>query len=365
MKNVIIGLGNAGSQIVRLASKSKKFAGDKLFTIDSVTSNVDMDSIANLTSIPIVSDERTGSGRNRKRGFAMFNYHKSLKHFDDMFAACDESKNPIILVSSAAGGTGSGAIIGLATTLIRDYELDVIPIIISPADEDPSSYHMNTCDLLVELAEIVDVDGNPGIKSYSVFRNPSNPNYTSINKAIVKSIEVILGYYYDDTTLDSIDESDLNKILSFPGRFISVYAEASDIGTLKKELTRSVMSGYQPGWTSQEAEEITFNVAYSLTSMFASDDFNEVFSEITERCGDICDKFKNVTNIDDGDICYATAIIAGLPTIKVKKVDGEFNGAGTIADGIQKTVRPEYAKPAVESSKKKKKKSVLADFGLE
>ena len=370
MKNVIIGLGNAGSQIVRLASESKCFNGDKFFAIDSVATNVTMESIANLEVIPIISDEKSGSGRNRKRGLAMFRYHMSLGTFDEMLDACEESPSPVILISSSSGGTGSGSIVGLAETLVRDREVKVIPIIISPAMEDPDSYHMNTSDLLIDLSQIKDVDDKPGIVSYSIFRNPADPDYAPINKAVVKSIETILGYHYDETDKDSIDDSDLASILSIPGRFISVYCEAPDATTLKKEITRAVLSGYQPSWNAEDAQKTTFVTAFSLTSMFAAADFRDVFSDICEHLGHTIEQYKNVKETANNDKCYATAIIAGLPTIKIKEVEGEFKSAGTIADGVRKVVRPSFlgnkstdgAKP---TPSKKKKKSILSEFGLD
>lgn len=372
MNNIIIGLGNAGSQIIRLASESKVFKNDMFFAIDSVSTSINMDNVNNVNVIPIISDEKTGSGRNRKRGLAMYKYHKSIGSFDDMFEICAESANPIILVSSSSGGTGSGSIVGIADTLINEYELDVIPIIISPAMEDPDSYHMNTSDLLIELSQLTDVDGNPGIKSYSIFRNPIDPDYTNINKNVVRSIETILGYHYDETDKDSIDESDLASIMSVPGRFISVYCEASDTKSLKKEITRAVLSGYQPSWSAEDVKNVTFITAFSLTSMFAAADFREVFSDIVEHLGHNPEQFKNIKETTNSEKCYATAIIAGLPTIKIKEIVNDFKSAGTIADGIKKTVRPSFLggkKPTAEGEKpvpsKKKKKSILSEFGLE
>ena len=340
MKNVIIGLGNTGTQIVKLAAQSKACHGDKFFVIDSVSASVDMDNINNFNVIPIVTEEKTGSGRNRKKGRAMYNYHKTLGHFDELYEACEDLKNPVILVSSSSGGTGSGSIVGLAKDLI-EQEVDVIPIIIGPAMEDPDSYHMNTSDLLIELSEITDVDGKPGIRSYSIFRNPANSDYTGVNKAVVRAIETILGYHYDATDKDSIDDSDLGTLHKTKGRFIAVYCEAQDIPTLKKDITRAVMSGYQPAWTTDDAKNITFTVGYSLSSMFAA---------VTEKC-------------------CASAIIAGLPTVKVKEVSGNFNTAGSIADGVKRCSRPSEDDPVKGDAKpvpsKRKKKSILADFGLD
>ena len=367
---VVIGLGNAGSQIVKLASQSKVFKkDDKFFTIDSVASTT-LDDVCNVESIPIISDEKCGSGRDRERGYAMYKYHQIEKDsFKDMFAACAQSTSPIILVSSAAGGTGSGSIVGLAQDLI-DAGCDVIPIIIAPSMDDPASYHMNTSDLFIDLSEIKDIDGvDPGIVSYSVFRNPSNSDYTNINKAVVRSIETILGYHYDDTDKDSIDDSDLAKLLGIKGRFISVYCEAPDIATLKKDITREVLSGYQPAWSAEDASHTTFVTAFSLTSMFASTDFDEVFSGIKERVGDEFERYLNIKESPDSEKCHATAVIAGLPTIKTKDVSGDFNEAGGMAEGIKRCNRPSF----MDSSKKKttadgkpfvskKKTSVLDQF---
>ena len=371
MNNVIIGLGNAGTQIVKLAAQSKVFNGDKFFVIDSVMAGLDMDNINNFDVIPIVTEDKCGSGRNRKKGRAMYNYHKSLGDFDNLFEACDDLKNPVILVSSSSGGTGSGSIVGLIKDLV-EQEVEVIPIIVGPAMEDPDSYHMNTSDLLLELADIKDVDDEPGVKSYSIFRNPANSDYSGINKAVVRAIETILGYHYDSTDKDSIDDSDLSRLHETNGRFIAVYCEAQDIPSLKKEITRAVMSGYQPAWTAQDAKNITFTVGYSLSSMFAAVDIDEVFSDIDSHLGHIHDKFKNIKNTTNTEKCTATAIIAGLPTVKVKEVSGDFNTAGSIADGVKRCSRSASNDPSKkkdESGKpfvsKKKKKSILSEFGLD
>ena len=368
MENVIIGLGNAGTQIVRLAAQQRSFVGDVFYSIDSVTSGINMDNIGTVKNIPIlVSEEKCGSGRNRKKGRAMYEYQKDEGMFDDLYEACDNKKNPIILVSSSSGGTGSGSIVGLAKDLI-EQEVPVIPFIIEPAMEDPDSYHLNTSDLLIELSKLVDVDGEQGIHSYCVFRNPSNSDYTSINKAIVRAIEVVLGYHYDETDADSIDESDLEQLHKTDGRFIAVYEEANDIPTLKKNITRSVMSGYQPAWSAEDAKNISFKVGYSLTSTFAGVDIDEVFSDITEHLGELREKFKNIKNSTNSDKCYATAIIAGLPTVKVKEVAGNYVTAGGIADGIKQSKRSQDNEAAAKAPKpvsKKKKKSILSDYGLD
>ena len=330
---VIIGLGNAGTQIVRLAAESRHLADEQFFSIDSVASSVTMKDVSSITSIPIISDSKSGSGRNRERGRAMFDFHCKKNEFDAMVKACKDSKEFVIAVSSSSGGTGSGAIVGLCDLLIKNGIM-VIPIIICPSEDDPSAYHLNTNDLFVELGDV-------GIGPYCIFKNPHTSDYSNINKAVVRAIEVIRRVYYDETEGDSIDVMDLQNLFEMPGRFIAAYAEAKDVTTLKKEITRAVLSGYQPGWSTDSANEHTYMAAFSLSSVFAKSDYDDVFSEIEPRLGSQFDVFKNIAPIE-GDICYASAIITGLPTVKTKDVADDFNLAGGISDGMKRSKRPSF-----------------------
>lgn len=336
MSNVVIGLGNAGTQIVKLACKSKLLEDCRMFAIDSVAASVDMSTITNLTIIPIISDEKSGSGRNRERGRAMFDYQYELGTFDEMMEVASEATAPIIVITSAAGGTGSGSTPSLIQKL-KEKGLDVIPVIICPNMSDPDTYHMNTADLMVELSE-------QGVETYSIFRNSvTGVDYNPINKDVVKLIEVVFGkLYLKTTTRDTIDDSDLDSILSVPGRFIALSVEAHDITTLKKELIRKVLGGYQPAWTSEETQTTTFCRAYSLTSPFASNDFDEVFEELNSRISGRFEEFKNVADDDNNGMCTASVIIAGLPRAEMKEVSGTFNTADGIASGMKKATRPAF-----------------------
>ena len=66
MKNLIIGLGNTGVQIIKAIMKSSMLDDIKLYAIDSVTTSVDAAFVDRVTVIPIQSDEKQGSGRNRE-----------------------------------------------------------------------------------------------------------------------------------------------------------------------------------------------------------------------------------------------------------------------------------------------------------
>lgn len=332
-KNIIVGLGNTGFNIIE-ACILKDLKDVTYYAIDSQTSHVNMNSITKMEYIPIIADDKTGSGQNRERGKALYEFHQSQGIFDEMYKACGEAKSPIIVVSSSAGGTGSGSIVPFCKALI-DREIQVLPIIVCPNDEDPIAYHLNTEDLMIELDEV-------GVITYSIFKNIKNDaEYTLINNDIVSQIEIVLGKKYKKTNLDSIDDSDLDVVLSTPGRFMTISASASDIPTLKKELTRKMITGFQPGFTPEEAEKSTFVTAYSLESTFADADFAEVFEDISSRIPKLYSTFRNIV-VSPSPNAVATVIIAGLPSPHIKQVNTEFLESNGIGYGKKKNNRPSF-----------------------
>jgi len=333
---VIVGLGNCGSRCVEEVAQRGSLNDVKLFAVDSVAANYTL-ATANrrVTYIPIISDEKSGSGRDRERGAAMFEYHNNLGTFVDLYDACEKGKDPIIVITSAAGGTGSGSAPKLCTELIQ-MGLRVIPIIICPSMDDPTAYHLNSNDLFMELEEA-------GVETYAVFRNVAgDSNYAPINAEVVDMIEIILGKKYGPTELDSIDDSDLDMMLSTPGRFVAVSAKANDIPGLTRQITRKMFTGFQPAWTEEEAQKFTFMSAYSLKSMFAGEDFDQVFTEVRSRVHDVYDEYRNIEQVDNGGLAEATVIIGGLPRPEIKVIEATFNGAEGIGAGMRKSARPKF-----------------------
>lgn len=346
MNNMIIGLGNTGTNIVKVASSSPLLDDVAMYAIDSVTTSIDLDMVNKITVIPIISDEKNGSGRNRERGKAMYKFHEENGAFDAMYKAAVHSKEPVLVITSAAGGTGSGSTIPVCEALIK-RGVQVIPIIVCPNKDDPMAFHLNANDLLMELGEI-------GIETYSIFENrKGDADYFPVNQDVVHLIEIIFGKRYGKTDLDSIDDSDLDVILGTPGRFIAVSAEANSIPLLSKEITRKVFSGFQPSWTPEQVAANTIITAYSLTSMFANTDFKTVFREINNRLDNVYDEYRNIVNEDNDGMSVASIIIAGLPRSEVKEFNSEYKEANNISDGMKKSHRPNFMN--------RKKASVVKD----
>jgi cell division GTPase FtsZ len=253
-----------------------------------------------------------------------------------MWNVINGSKSPVIVISSSAGGTGSGSMPVICNHIIEELGKHVIPIIVIPSKDDPVAYHLNTSDLLLELDKV-------GVETYGMFRNVSGErNYDPINEEIVDFIEIILGKRYHSTTSDSIDESDIDQLLKTPGRVMAVSAKATEINTLIRKLTKNMFAGFQPSWTDEEADKYTFMAAYSLRSMFAKTDFKRVFDDVRHRVKSVFDEYSHIEEDDNDGNIEATAIIAGLPRPSINDVDTEFNQADSIASGMKKAVRPSF-----------------------
>lgn len=342
LDNLIIGLGNCGNMVVKAVMKSKMLNNVKLYAIDSVTSSVDKETVDRVTIIPIQSDEKQGSGRSRERGAEMYQIHEDAGAFAQMYQDAIDAKSPVLIVTSSAGGTGSGSTAPLCRALVA-RGVRVIPIIVTPDLSEPDAYHLNTNDLFAELAEIMDPEGDPGVPSYTIFQNPKDTvNYDPVNQDIVNLIEIILGVRNDYTTRDSIDDSDLDTILGTPGRFIATSAMASNPDALRKLITSKVFSSFQPAWKEEDIKSLTLMTGYSLKSMFAESDFDTVFEDIRKRIVHRYDEYRNVVNSDNEGQCEATVIIAGLPRPAIKIIDMEYNMANDLGAGIKKSTRPSF-----------------------
>lgn len=333
--NLIIGIGNTGCQIVKAASMSQKLTECKFYAIDSVLAATNMGSTKQIEVIPIISDDKSGSGRSRERGAEMFNFHDSEGRFKQLYEDAANAKSPVIVITSSAGGTGSGATPVLCKKLIAN-NIAVIPIIICPAMKDPTAFHLNTSDLMLDLDQ-------SGVTTYGVFRNDyGTADYTDINNEVVTSLEIILGKQYNTTVNDSIDDSDLDMLLSTPGRFIAIHAQSNSADALKRTLTQNLLSGHQPMWTKEDAES-TFMKAFALSGPYATTEFENVFKDINERIPNSFDEYRHVFDIDAP--WDAILIVSGLPRAELKEIDDEFHAATGIADGIStKSKRPSFMK---------------------
>lgn len=234
--------------------------------------------------------------------------------------------------------------------VLSDY---VIPILVAPNDNDVVAYHMNTNDLFCELGELDSL-------TYMLFKNPQGDDYTEVNAEIIDALKVVCGMKFSsDTSNATIDDSDLRNIISTPGRLIATSCTAGDIDTLKRDITRKVLSSkYQPGWKPEDVSSTYHISGFGLESRFAEQDHSDVFNDIRKSLPNSFDEYKFIKNTSDNNTNgTATVIVAGLPNNVMKSVDDvEFNEASKISDGLKKSTRPSF---------NKRKQKIVESHGFE
>lgn len=334
MNKIVIGLGNTGSVIVRELAK-KGINNIKLFAIDSQTKHVSLGDVSKINYIPIVADDNDGSGRDRERGKDMFNYNVSEGRLDELFKVCENS-DTIFVVTSAAGGTGSGSCPSLCEQLFKRFEYTkVIPIIICPNIKDPDAYHYNTNELMCDLDAV-------NVGPYVIFTNPDSSDYENVNKEIVDAIDILLGNRYETTDNDSIDASDLNRVLDIRGRIVALSVSGDTVDEVRKKLMKALVSSYQPGW--DKVTEGCGVSAFSMKSINAGEESKLIENDIIPKLEHCIDRYKNIVINDNNGKVDVTLVVSGLPMIPLKKIETEYTETSSIGSNVERSQRPSFIK---------------------
>lgn len=210
----IIGIGNAGSQVAKVASME----GYDAIAINS--SENDLSTISeSVIKFPLGDLRGAGKNRNEAKMFLKESIRKILEK--DEFNTFMTDKDIIFVVSSTGGGTGSG-IAPLLTQILKKSFPDsyIILVGILPSLNEAYSTQINTLEYIQELYKKID---SP---TYMIYDNekesnlPSHLMMKSINEAIVNDIKVICGTYNYTTPFSSIDEKDMSMIISTTGRIV-------------------------------------------------------------------------------------------------------------------------------------------------
>jgi len=215
LKCCIVGLGNCGNQIADLAKSTKN--------IDGVAINSSQNDLMNVKSIPaiLVGDEKgAGKDRTTAKKFVKAAIAKVLnnENFDKLISEQDV----VFMVSSIGGGTGSGMTPMLTDILSRKYQIPFIIVEIYPPIKESIGAQQNGMEYLNEIRSFL-----PNA-TYMCYDNNKYASLTTsemmklVNAEIVEAIDILRGQYMYPTPYNSIDEKDMLKILSTPGR-LAVY----------------------------------------------------------------------------------------------------------------------------------------------
>lgn len=219
LKVGIVGIGNTGNQVAALAQDKLKIP---VLAINS--SEKDLETVP--ASIPrklISSADGLSQGAGKNRALAKSYLKDSIMSFlsaNDVQSFIDEL-DVLFIVSSTGGGTGSGTAPLMANIIQATYvDLKVILIGVLPVNNEALSAHVNTLEYLNELYTQL---SNQTYMLYDNDKLASLPSYQmmeKVNEEIVNDIDVLRCTYNMTTRFDSIDEQDMMRLISFPGRIV-------------------------------------------------------------------------------------------------------------------------------------------------
>lgn len=236
-KIVIIGIGNCGSQIANLANKKYPELFD---TVYINTSESDLAMVADQTPLKFKigkRDEVEGSGKNREKMKEYLKKDIGIILGNEELQNCIAEKKYAFICSSAAGGTGSGAA-PVLFEVMRQIFPDTHFILITVLPQIKASL-MEQGNCLDFLNELYDEDKLGTNTTYMIYDNetvadlPATEGLKVVNNEIVEDLKILAGLDNFPTPYESIDEADLESIITTPGRLL--------VARINKNLTEKVM----------------------------------------------------------------------------------------------------------------------------
>lgn len=234
-KAVIIGVGNCGSQVANLAERKYPDLFDSIYIN---TSESDLSMVSGKEELKFKIGDKDiieGSGKNRAKmkEFLMKDIERILG--DENLQEVIRAKKYGFIVTSAAGGTGSGAgpvLMEIMQQLFPDTNFILVGVL--PQIGASLMEQGNTLEFLNELYDVLGED-----TTYMIYDNeatssmPPTKALEVVNENIVEDIRILTGIDNYPTAYESIDEADMESILTTPGRILVV--------RLTKNLTEKSM----------------------------------------------------------------------------------------------------------------------------
>lgn len=232
----IVGIGNCGSQVAYLAERKYSSLFDSVY-INTSESDLSMVSPnENTLKFKIGNQKKVeGSGKNRTKmkEYLMADIGNILG--DEKLQQCISRKKYVFIVTSAAGGTGSGAgpvMLELMRQMFPDQHFVLVGVL--PQIGASLMEQGNTLEFLNELYDVLGEN-----TTYMIYDNettadkPSTKALEIVNENIVEDLRVLSCVDNYPTPYESIDEADMEQIITTPGRLLVV--------RLNKNLTEKAM----------------------------------------------------------------------------------------------------------------------------
>ena len=321
LKVGIIGIGNTGNQIAALAQEKIHVP---VFAINS--SEKDLETIPNSVPRKLIRDKEglsQGAGKDRKLAQKYLKDSIQTLMKENVFDEFVSELDIVFVISSTGGGTGSGTSLIMSNILTNMYpDVKVISIGVLPVNGEAYSSHVNTLQYLRDLYDVLD---NPTYMLYDNDKLNGLPSYKimeKVNNEIVDDIDVIRCTYNYTTKFDSIDERDMMRLISFPGRIIvcrvTGFSEKDCDSTTIEDMIIDNIKRNCHVETQRDKKVIATGIITNL-SQALTEEFDNNVPAVREFTGDPIHAFNHIYVNDDrkkpNNIFY---IMSGLSPVNDK-----------------------------------------------
>lgn len=321
LKVGIIGLGNAGNQVAVLAKEKLNVPA---IAINS--SEKDLETVPDSIPKKKITDRdgiSHGAGKDRSlaKKFLKDSVMGLLK--DEDVTTMVANLDVVFIVSSTGGGTGSGTAPLVANIIGATFkDVKVIMVGVLPVNSEALSAHVNTLEYLNELYKVLEG------QTYMLYDNdklanlPSYKIMETVNNEIVSDIDVIRCTYNYTTKFDSIDDRDMMRLISFPGRIVVSRLEAFNEKTCDNQTIEDMLIDNIKRNAHVEAQRdkkimssgIITNLSQTLTEVFDNN-----LPKVRDFMGDPLHAFNHIYVNDDrkqpNNVFY---IMSGLTPVNDK-----------------------------------------------
>lgn len=317
-----IGIGNAGNQVVALAKEQLDIP---VIAVNSTEK--DLETLPSSVPKKLIIDKegKTQQGSGKDRSLAKKYLKDSVVNFlssedvVEFMATLDE----LFVISSTGGGTGSGTAPLLASLMAQKFpDVHVILIGITPVNDDGYSSQVNSLEYLNEVYNAMD---RPTYMLYDNDKLAGLPTYQvleRVNEEIVRDIDVLRCTFNYTTKYDSIDDRDMVRLLSFPGRVMVARLEDfkekdCDTTTIEDMLINCIKTNCHV--ENQRDKKVMATGIITNLSQTLTEEFDNNIMHVREFIGDPVHAFNHIyVNEDRSQANNVFLIMSGLTAVNDK-----------------------------------------------
>lgn len=321
LKVGIVGIGNTGNQVAALAQNELKIP---VLAINS--SEKDLETVPDGVPKKLISSaDGLSQGAGKNRSLAKSYLKDSIMQFlsSEEIQSFINSLDVFFIVSSTGGGTGSGTAPLMANIIQATFtDVKVILVGVLPVNNEALSAHVNTLEYLNELYTAL---SNQTYMLYDNDKLSNMPSYQmmeQVNKEIVEDINVIRCTYNLTTRFDSIDEQDMMRLISFPGRIVisrlqNIAEKDCDSKSLEDMLIDNIKKNCHV--EAQRDKKITASGIITNLSKTLSENFDNHIPKVREFIGDPIHDFNHIYINEDRKLPNNVfLILSGLTPVNDK-----------------------------------------------